>query len=283
MEIGFGLVEIGGRITHVQKLRRRWLGEWGRTWRILCLQLGRRCGYYSRVDTRTSVYGSPRGDRHKPKRGADGVWRRRTSAAPAVTLESKLRALRETTAEGSRERGRAEAAFVVEARPFLLTICRWYRGPDLPDEDLRAEAELALVEAMREWKPGGRPFDTYARWGVRFALARMLRASRMIRGRGRDGRVPVAPTFHGLEKSRRCAGGLAGPSLVAELTDPRDFDSQTQECVHEAQRASDVAGLREAVMELAAEDQAVVAAWLANSRGRALPLRLRERLREMVG
>ena len=28
-------------------------------------------------------------------------------------------------------------------------------GPDLADEDLEAEAELALVEAMREWKPGG--------------------------------------------------------------------------------------------------------------------------------
>ena len=219
-----------------------------------------------------------------PKRGEGGVWQRRSGEAPAVTLESKLRALRETTAEGSRERGRAEAAFVVDARPFLLSICRWYRGPDLPDEDLMAEAELALVEAMREWKPGGRPFDTYARWGVRFALAKMLRASRMIRGRGRDGRVPVAPTFlHGLEKSRRCAGGLAGPSLVAELTDPRDFDAQTQEFVHEAQRAEDVAGLREAVMELGAEDQAVVAAWLADSRGRALPVRLRDRLREMVG
>jgi predicted nuclease with TOPRIM domain len=36
-------------------------------------------------------------------------------------------------------------------------------------------------------------------------------------------------------------------------------------------------------MELGAEDQAVVTAWLADSRGRALPLRLRERLREMVG
>jgi predicted nuclease with TOPRIM domain len=49
------------------------------------------------------------------------------------------------------------------------------------------------------------------------------------------------------------------------------------------ERAADVTALTEAVMELGAEDQAVVTAWLADSRGRALPLRLRERLREMVG
>lgn len=239
------------------------------------------------MDTRTSVYGAPRGDRHKPKRGADGVWRRRASAAPAVTLESKLRALRETTAEGSRERGRAEAAFVVEARPFLLSICRWYRGPDLPDEDLLAEAELAFVEAMREWKPGGRPFDTFARWGVRFALARMLRASRMIRGRGRDARVDSASaTLHGkadpFRDGRKTTCQADYVFLVGQIISDGD-ESRMQECAHEAQRAADVAGLREAVMELAAEDQAVVAAWLADSKGRALPVRLRDRLREMVG
>jgi hypothetical protein len=35
-------------------------------------------------------------------------------------------------------------------------------------------------------------------------------------------------------------------------------------------------------MELGAEDQAVVTAWFVDSRGRALPLRLRERLREVL-
>ena len=47
-----------------------------------------------------------------PEAGEGGVWRRRSSAAPAVTLESKLLALR---ASPSKE---AEAAFIVEARPF---------------------------------------------------------------------------------------------------------------------------------------------------------------------
>lgn len=290
MEIGFGLVAIGGRITHVQTVRRRWLGEWGRTWRILCLQSGRRCGYYPRVDTRTNVHGAPRGDRHKPRRDADGIWRRRSSAAPAVTLESKLCALREATAEGSRERLRAEAEFIVEARPFLRSVCRWYRGPDLADEDLEAEAELALVEAMREWKPGGRPFDTFARWGVRFALAKLLRSSRMIRGRGREGRMcGTSSMLHGLESGRRGPASLGGhlghgkAELQNALSDTRGVEARMLDVAQMVERASDVAALTEAVMELGAEDRAVVTAWLADSRGRALPLRLRERLREMVG
>ena len=221
-----------------------------------------------------------------PKRGPGGVWQRREGAAPAVTLESKLRALRETTAEGSPERRRAEAAFVVDALPFLTSICRWYRGPDLMDEDLLAEARLAFVEAMREWKPGGRPFDTFARWGVRFALAKMLRASRMIRGRGKDGQIVVSPRLlHGLEAERhgvRRHRPIDEPGLVVALTDA-GTDAQVAELASDVEREAGVGTLRDAVSELPAEDRAVVVAWLANSRGRALPARIRDKLREMVG
>ena len=215
-----------------------------------------------------------------PKRGEGGVWRRRSSAAPAVTLESKLLALR---ASPSKE---AEAAFIVEARPFLRSVCRWYRGPDLADEDLEAEAELALVEAMREWKPGGRPFDTFARWGVRFALAKLLRSSRMIRGRGREGRMcGTSGILHGLDASSRGSAsmGIGKAELQNALSDTRGVEAGMLDAAQMVEHASDVAALTEAVMELGVEDQAVVTAWLADSRGRALPLRLRERLREMVG
>ena len=202
---------------------------------------------------------------------------------PAVTLESKLLALR---ASPSKE---AEAAFIVEARPFLRSVCRWYRGPDLADEDLEAEAELALVEAMREWKPGGRPFDTFARWGVRFALAKLLRSSRMIRGRGREARLEGASAvLHGMDGSRargnyRNGCSKADVELRTALCDTEDAEAGTLAVACVAEQASDVAALTEAVMELGVEDQAVVTAWLADSRGRVLPLRLRERLREMVG
>jgi DNA-directed RNA polymerase specialized sigma24 family protein len=187
----------------------------------------------------------------------------------------------------------AEAAFIVEARPFLRSVCRWYRGPDLADEDLEAEAELALVEAMREWKPGGRPFDTFARWGVRFALAKLLRSSRMIRGRGREGRMcGMASVLHGLDeaahgpasaKLRRYRAGFEQAELQNALSDTRGVEAGVLDVAQTVERAADVAALTEAVMELGVEDQAVVTAWLADSRGRALPLRLRERLREMVG
>ena len=224
-----------------------------------------------------------------PKRGPGGVWQRRASAAPAVTLESKLRDLREATTEGSPERRRAEAAFVVDALPFLTSICRWYRGPDLMDEDLLAEARLAFVEAMREWKPGGRPFDTFARWGVRFALAKMLRASRMIRGRGKDGQMPVSPSMlHGLDVQHGHGSHKHGTrkffdhELSAALTDV-GTDAQVMDLASDVEREAGVGALRDAVSELPAEDQAAVAAWLANSRGRALPARIRDKLREMVG
>ena len=142
------------------------------------------------------------------KRGEGRGLRRRIAAAPCVTLESKLLALR---ASPSKE---AEAAFIVEARPFCGR-CAGGIGADLADEDLEAEAELALVEAMREWKPGGRPFDTFARWGVRFALAKLLRSSRMIRGRGREGRMCGASgMLHGLETPGSGGGRMRGEATT---------------------------------------------------------------------
>ena len=221
----------------------------------------------------------------RPQRGAGGVWTRRKSAAPTVTLETKLVALR---AMVGAERMRAEAAFVGEAMPFLRTICRWYNGPDLATEDLEAEALLALYEAMGTWTPGGRPFDTYARWGVRMALAKMLRASRMIRGRGRTGRVVVGAVLHGLDNDRgvRPLGANVGPELAMVLTDTACSEAGMAErrgdAEREAEREAECAALAEAVAALSDADQAVVAAWQAG-KVRALPRGLRDRLRDAVG
>lgn len=217
----------------------------------------------------------------RPQRGAGGVWTRRRSAAPTVTLETKLVALREMVGA---ERARAEAAFVAEAMPFLRTICRWFVGPDLATEDLEAEALLAFYEAMGTWAPGGRPFDTYARWGVRMALAKMLRASRMIRGRGRTGRVVVSAVLHGLDNDRgvRPLGANVGPELAAALTDTVGSEAGMVERCGDAEREAECAALAEAVAALSDDDQAVVAAWQAG-KVRALPRGLRDRLREAVG
>lgn len=209
------------------------------------------------------------------------MWTRRKSAAPTVTLETKLVALR---AMVGAERMRAEAAFVAEAMPFLRTICRWYNGPDLATEDLEAEALLALYEAMGTWTPGGRPFDTYARWGVRMALAKMLRASRMIRGRGRTGRVVVGAVLHGLDNDRgvRPLGANVGPELAMALTDTACSEAGMAERRGDAEREAECAALAEAVAALSDADQAVVAAWQAG-KVRALPRGLRDRLRDAVG
>lgn len=204
------------------------------------------------------------------------MWTRRKSAAPTVTLETKLVALRAMVGAA---RTRAEAAFVAEAMPFLRTICRWYNGPDLATEDLEAEALLALYEAMGTWTPGGRPFDTYARWGVRMALAKMLRASRMIRGRGRTGRVVVGAVLHGLE---RPLGANVGPELAMALTDTACSEAGMAERRGDAEREAECAALAEAVAALSDADQAVVAAWQAG-KVRALPRGLRDRLRDAVG
>jgi RNA polymerase sigma factor (sigma-70 family) len=205
------------------------------------------------------------------------VWTRRKSAAPTVTLETKLVALRAMVGAA---RTRAEAAFVAEAMPFLRTICRWYNGPDLATEDLEAEALLALYEAMGTWTPGGRPFDTYARWGVRMALAKMLRASRMIRGRGRTGRVVVGAVLHGLDNDR--LGANVGPELAMALTDTACSEAGMAERRGDAEREAECAALAEAVAALSDADQAVVAAWQAG-KVRALPRGLRDRLRDAVG
>jgi len=258
-----------------------------KVWRALCLRAGARCVYSARMETNVQT---ARGDRHKPQRGPGGVWRRRTSAAPAVTLGGKLLALRAETAEGSRAREAAEAAFVADALPFLKSICRWYRGPDLHDEDLEATATLALCEAMREWRPGGRPFDTFARWGVRFALARMLRGSRMIRGRGRTAQVADGGLLHGLGTEYGAGETAEMPSvgrrvrveISATLGSADDIEAELAERAGTAERLAECMALAAAVAELAPEDRAVISAWQAGS-GRALPARLRARLREMVG
>ncbi len=209
------------------------------------------------------------------------MWTRRKSAAPTVTLETKLVALRAMVGAA---RTRAEAAFVAEAMPFLRTICRWYSGPDLATEDLEAEALLALYEAMNTWAPGGRPFDTYARWGVRMALAKMLRGSRMIRGRGRTGRVVVGSVLHGLDNDRgvRPLGANVGPELAMALTDTACSEVGMVERCGDVEREAECVALAAAVAALSDDDQAVVAAWQAG-KVRALPRGLRDRLREAVG
>ena len=77
----------------------------------------------------------------------------------------------------------------------------------------------------------------------------------------------------GWRRRAAAAGVCAGkqqpePELRAVLFDTRGVEARMLDVAQTVERAADVAALTEAVMELGAEDQAVVTAWLADSRGR---------------
>jgi hypothetical protein len=90
---------------------------------------------------------------------------------------------------------------VIIAQGFTLSCARWYFGDDLDREDVIITAQGALWEAICDWVTeaehlaakvkdptlgGWAPFDTHARWKIRGALSKMLRGSKLIRGRKAD-------------------------------------------------------------------------------------------------
>ena len=208
----------------------------------------------------------------RPQRGAGVVWTRRKSAAPTVTLETKLVALR---AMVGAERMWAEAAFVGEAMPFLRTICRWYNGPDLATEDLEAEA---LWPSTRPWARGRRAAGRL----TRMPAGRAHGAGEDATGIAHDpwarahGTVVVGAVLHGLDNDRgvRPFGANVGPELAMALTDTACSEAGMAErrgdAEREAEREAECAALAEAVAALSDADQAVVAAWQAG-KVRALP------------
>ena len=56
---------------------------------------------------------------------------------------------------------------------------KWFLGDDVDEDELRQVAETALWRAMESWRPeGGRRFLSFARWGVRNALATHINGDR---------------------------------------------------------------------------------------------------------
>lgn len=110
-----------------------------------------------------------------------GPWKRRDTPRPDVTLGDLVVELRKLSGPA---RKKAEDDFIKKSKGFVHTCCRWFYGDDLDTHDVRATATMALWEAVLSWDAGkGSPFDTWARRGIRFALAKMLRGSRLVRGR----------------------------------------------------------------------------------------------------
>lgn len=119
----------------------------------------------------------------RPKR-AGATWARRVTPPTEPTLGDQVQALR--ALEGAARR-RAESTFMLRACGFVMRCCSWFFGDDLDRDDVIAEAQAALWQAVLDWQPdGGAPFDTFARWRLRTALRGLLRRSRLVRSFGSE-------------------------------------------------------------------------------------------------
>lgn len=142
---------------------------------------------------------------------------RRAAPRPRLTLGDKVLALRQLRGGA---RARAEAQFLQDAEPFVRRCAAWYRGPDLDEDDLMATARLAVWSCVVDWdERRGAPFDTWARWKVRTELGRLLRGSRLVRGRAiedfiREAEEHAAPV-RAVDAEAEVAAALA--SLPPEL------------------------------------------------------------------
>ena len=77
----------------------------------------------------------------------------------------------------------AEARLIKRAQPMIARFCRRYRGPDVDQQDLEAEARIALWHAARTWDPTRlRSFEAWAGIHMRGACQKAIRHARLVRG-----------------------------------------------------------------------------------------------------
>jgi hypothetical protein len=120
------------------------------------------------------------------------VWRR------------QILTLRDAEAAGRRREAEVlKSKLITSSRGFIIKMARRYYGDDIDRDDVDATATMAFWRAVTTWQPdGGSPFDTWARWGMRQELQKMVRASRMIRGQKQE-RVSLASLDGGGEVATR--------------------------------------------------------------------------------
>ncbi len=119
---------------------------------------------------------------------------RRTVVDPAMCVwRQQILAIREAEAAGKRMVAEVlKGKLITSSRGFIRKMAMRFYGDDLDQDDVDATAMMAFWRAVTTWQPdGGSPFDTWARWGMRMELQKMLRASRMIRGQKQE-RVSLA-------------------------------------------------------------------------------------------
>lgn len=115
-----------------------------------------------------------------------------TDPAKCVFTQQIL-AIRQAEKEGKRSLAEAmKAKLLTMSRGFIRRAATKFYGDDIEQDDVDATATLAYWRAVMTWQPdAGSPFDTWARWGMRMELQKLVRASRMIRGQKQE-RVSLA-------------------------------------------------------------------------------------------
>ena len=122
------------------------------------------------------------------------TYKRRTTIDPAkCVLQQRIIAIREAEAAGRRREAETlKNQLITSSRGFIRKAAQKFYGDDVEQEDVDATALLGFWRAVTTWLPdGGSPFDTWARWGMRLALQKMIRGTRMIRGQKQE-RVSLA-------------------------------------------------------------------------------------------
>lgn len=114
-----------------------------------------------------------------PEGARRGCFRLGMSSPPPGSLGSKVLHLRELKGP---ERERATAQFLSDAAGFIRAAVRRFAGDDVDGDELRSAAVTGLLEAVASYRPEAGRFDQHARWAMRGQLARVLRASRLVRG-----------------------------------------------------------------------------------------------------
>ena len=120
--------------------------------------------------------------------------KRRTAIDPVKCIwGQQIVAIRQAEAAGQkREAETLKNQLITSSRGFIRKAAQKFYGDDVEQEDVDATAMLGFWRAVTTWLPdGGSPFDTWARWGMRMALQKMIRGTRMIRGQKQE-RVSLA-------------------------------------------------------------------------------------------
>jgi RNA polymerase primary sigma factor len=173
---------------------------------------------------------------------------------------------------------------------LVAAVARRYRDLGLPDEDLRQEGAIGLLEAIDRFDPTiGATFATYARWRVRQSIShalssrgRLLRLPKEITERRRliarstpalvgGGATPTAGEIAectGLSKAQ-VVEALEAPAFVASLDTAADGEAPLEATLADPARpdpATDAIDARveravdEAVSRLPARERAVIEA-----------------------